>query len=141
MSNKPRRHFSQYGGDKASTDERIGSGITKGTTAVTDKGKVKAKDVIMTTHFPFINSRGLYFMKIYQRRSYVIAYSGAPRLDCTAENAGNGFYFRNYKDMLLIGERDHRTGKRAADTMRLKISQNGIFQRRKNNTDGKTKTA
>lgn len=141
MSNKPRRLFSRTWRDKASTDERIGSGTTKGTTAVTDKGKVKAKKVIVATHFPFINSRGLYFMKMHQRRYYVIAYSGATRLDCPAKVAGNGSYFRSFKDLLLIGGGDHKTGKRAADTMRLKISQNGIFQRRKNNADGQTKTA
>ena len=91
--------------------KQIGRGITKGTTAFTDKGKVKAKKVIVATHFPFINRYGLYFMKMYQKRSYVIAYSGAPNFNCTAEDAGNGFYFRNYKDLLLIGGGDHRTGK------------------------------
>lgn len=83
----------------------------EGTTAFTDKGKVKAKKVIVATHFPFINRYGLYFMKMYQKRSYVIAYSGAPNFNCTAEDADNGFYFRNYKDLLLIGGGDHRTGK------------------------------
>ena len=33
--------------------------------AITDKGKIKAKKIIVTTHFPFINKHGGYFMKMY----------------------------------------------------------------------------
>lgn len=83
-----------------------------GTTAFTDNGKIVAKKVIVATHFPFVNEHGMYFMKEYQKRSYIIAYKNAPKLNCTADNAGNGFYFRNYKDLLLIGGGDHRTGKK-----------------------------
>lgn len=85
----------------------------KGTTAFTDSGNIYAKKVIVTTHFPFINRHGLYFMKLYQQRSYVIAYENAPDLGCTIEDvADNGFYMRNYQDLLLIGGGDHRTGKK-----------------------------
>lgn len=83
-----------------------------GTTAVTDRGRVTAKQVIVATHFPFINRRGLYFAKQYQMRSYVIAYSGAPELGCTAEDAGDGFYLRNHNGLLLVGGGSHRTGRR-----------------------------
>lgn len=82
----------------------------EGTTAVTDRGRVIAKRVVVATHFPFINRRGLYFMKQYQVRSYVIAYTDVPDLGCTAVSAGEGLYFRNYRDLLLIGGGDHRTG-------------------------------
>lgn len=84
-----------------------------GTTALTEHGKIIAKKVIVATHFPFINRRGLYFLKQYQKRSYIIAYENAPDLHCTVDNAGKeGFYFRNYKNLLLIGGGDHRTGKK-----------------------------
>lgn len=86
-----------------------------GTTAVTDRGRVRAKNVIVATHFPFLNRRGLYFVKQYQMRSYVIAYKDAPDLGCTAEDAsdeGGGFYFRNYRDLLLVGGGSHRTGRK-----------------------------
>ena len=84
----------------------------EGTTAVCDRGKIIAKKIIVATHFPFLNRRGLYFIKQYQKRSYVIAYENAPDLSCTAEDAGKGFYFRNYNKLLLIGGGDHRTGKK-----------------------------
>lgn len=83
-----------------------------GTDAVTDQGKIRGKKIIIATHFPFLNSRGLYFMKLFQKRSYVIAYENTQPLDMTAEDIGeNGFYMRNYKNLLLIGGGDHRTGK------------------------------
>ena len=83
----------------------------QGTVAIADGGKIFAKKVIVATHFPFINRRGLYFMKQYQKRSYVIAYENAPSLSCSAEDAADGFYFRRYRDLLLIGGGDHRTGR------------------------------
>lgn len=61
-----------------------------GTTAVTAHGRVHAKKVIVATHFPFLNRHGGYFLKLYQKRSYVIAYDNAPQVGCTAEDAGNG---------------------------------------------------
>ena len=83
-----------------------------GTTAITEHGRIHAKKVIIATHYHFLNSHGLYFMKLYQQRSYVIALENAPDLHCTIEDAAeNGVYLRNYKDLLLIGGGDHRTGK------------------------------
>lgn len=84
----------------------------EGTVAHTDKGKISAKRVIIATHFPFKDSNGMYFMKLYQRRSYVIALKGAKDLGCTIEDyEQDGLFFRNYKDLLLIGGGGHRTGK------------------------------
>ncbi len=42
-------------------------------TAITDRGKISAKAIVVTTHFPFINKHGSYFLKLYQHRSYVMA--------------------------------------------------------------------
>lgn len=80
--------------------------------ALANNFKVKFKHAVVATHFPFINRTGLFFAKMYQVRSCVAAYEGAvPKLKWTyvAENEG-GFYFRNYKDLLLVGAGDHRTG-------------------------------
>src|SRR5699024_2214879 len=49
-----------------------------GTTAITDRGKIRAKTIIVTTHFPFLNKHGSYFLKLYQHRSYVLALESAP---------------------------------------------------------------
>ena len=84
-----------------------------GTTAVTRHGNIKANRIIIATHFPFINSRGLYFMKLYQKRSYVVAFENASDLGCTIEDAAeNGIYLRNYANLLIIGGGDHRTGEK-----------------------------
>lgn len=82
-----------------------------GTTAFTDHGTIRARKVIVATHFPFLNSHGLYFAKLYQKRSYVIALENAPDLGCTIEDAAeNGVYLRNYQNLLILGGGDHRTG-------------------------------
>ncbi len=80
--------------------------------AIADSGKITAKKIIVTTHFPFINKHGGYFLKLYQHRSYVSAYSGCGNLDgmYVDENL-KGISLRTYDDLLLIGGGSHRTGK------------------------------
>ncbi len=81
-------------------------------TALTDNGKIYSENVIVTTHFPFINKHGLYPLKLYQNRSYVAAFDNAPDLNgMYIDESEKGFSFRNYKDTLLIGAGAHRTGK------------------------------
>ncbi len=93
----------------------------KDTTAYTDRGNIKADKIIIATHFPFINRRGSYFLKLYQHRSYVIALKGAADVDgMFIDNNNNGFSFRNYKDLLLVGGGGHRTGSPAGKLDRLK---------------------
>ncbi len=85
-----------------------------GCTALTDDAKIKAKQIIVTTHFPFINKHGSYFLKLYQHRSYVLALKNAPDLNgMYVDEAKDGLSFRNYKDYLLIGGASHRTGKKS----------------------------
>lgn len=84
-----------------------------GTTAVTDRARVNAKRVVVATHFPFINRHGLYFLKMYQKRSFVIACKGAETLDCTImDEAEDGVYLRSVGELLLIGGGDRRPGKK-----------------------------
>lgn len=84
-----------------------------GTTAYTARGRIRARKVIVATHFPLVNRHGLYFMKLYQRRSFVIALEHGPALGCTAVDAAeNGIYLRSYGGLLLVGGGDRRTGKR-----------------------------
>lgn len=80
--------------------------------AISENGKIKAKKFIITTHFPFINKHGSYFMKLYQHRSYVAAFENAVNFsDMYVDENKTGLSFRNYGSLLLIGGGGHRTGK------------------------------
>lgn len=79
--------------------------------AFTDDGRIRAKSIIVATHFPFINRRGLYFLKLFQMRSFVLALENVPLPQNTyVQNSGDGMYFRPYGNLLLVGGGDHRTG-------------------------------
>ncbi len=89
--------------------------------AVTEFGKIKAKKIIIATHFPFINKHGAYFLKMYQHRSYVLALENAQTLDgMYVDECDRGLSFRNYCDMLLLGGGGHRTGKKGGNWAELK---------------------
>ena len=87
-----------------------------GLTAVTDHGTITAQKIIVTTHFPFLNKHGSYFLKLYQHRSYVIALERAADVDgMYVDEAEKGLSFRNYKNLLLLGGGGHRTGKQGGN--------------------------
>ena len=89
-------------------------------TAVTDYGKITANKIIVTTHFPFINKHGSYFVKMYQHRSYVLALENASDVGgMYVDEAEKGMSFRNYNHLLLIGGGDHRTGKQGGNWQEL----------------------
>ena len=92
-----------------------------GTTAVTDCGRIRAKRIIVATHFPFLNKHGAYFLKLYQHRSYVIALENAPDVGgMYVDEAQKGMSFRNADGLLLIGGGDHRTGKQGGNWAELR---------------------
>lgn len=77
---------------------------------------VKSKFVIVATHYPFINFPGMYFLKMYQSTSYIIAVD-------TKKTLFNGMYINDTnpifsyrtvkyegKELLLIGGGEHKTG-------------------------------
>ncbi|MCI9639827.1 FAD-dependent oxidoreductase [Emergencia sp. 1XD21-10] len=86
--------------------------------------RIHADKVIIATHFPFIDRRGMYFMKMYQSRSYVLALSAqndegkAEMQQVCGMYIGNGgekgnpldLSFRTYDDYLLLGGGGGRTG-------------------------------
>ena len=83
-----------------------------GTVAKTDGGTIRADKIIVTTHFPFLNKHGSYFLRLYQQRSYVLALESAPDVHgMYVDEAENGLSFRSYRGTLLLGGGGHRTGK------------------------------
>jgi len=82
-----------------------------GDAAITNRGKIFAKKIIVATHFPFMNKHGMYFVKMYQHRSYVLALENVPKInDMYVDEEMKGLSFRSYGDFLLLGGGSHRTG-------------------------------
>ena len=80
--------------------------------AITNRGTVTFKKLIVATHFPILNKHGLYPLKLYQHRSYVLALENAPKIKgMYVDEADTGLSFRSYGDLLLLGGGGHRTGK------------------------------
>ena len=94
----------------------------RGKHAITESAKVTAENFIVATHFPFMNKYGGYFVKLYQERSYVLALQGGPQINgMYVDEAKKGMSFRNYKNYLLVGGGDHRTGKKGGNYHELKV--------------------
>ena len=82
----------------------------------TENNTVKAKYVVLASHYPFINFPGVYFAKMYQSSSYVIGIDTKSELfDGMYINIQSPIYsFRTAKEgdkkILLLGGGDHKTG-------------------------------
>ena len=100
--------------------------------AVTNQGKISFQKAIFTTHFPIDNKHGMYFFKMYQHRSYVIALKNAPILEgMYVDERDNGLSFRNYSNCLLLGGGSHRTGKKGGNWSELRDFANKYYSEAK----------
>lgn len=89
--------------------------------ALTEKARITYQRVIFATHFPIDNKHGLYFLKMYQHRSYVIALENAsPVKELYVDEDKKGLSFRSYGELLLVGGGSHRTGKRGGGWQELR---------------------
>ncbi len=89
--------------------------IKKDGLIITEQGKVKAKSIVIATHYPFINTPGYYFLRLHQERDYLTALQGWEKGNNTLDGMyldedKNGFTFRTYQNYLLCGGGYHRTG-------------------------------
>lgn len=98
---------------------------------VTEHGGILAEKIVIATHFPFVNIPGLYFARMHQERSYVIALGTGEKTGAggDARNGGqtwelDGMYYgidadglslRNGENCILLGGKSHRTGKNQAE--------------------------
>lgn len=88
--------------------------------AVTNGGTIRAKKIIIATHFPILNKHGGYFLKLYQHRSYVLALKNAPHFSgMYVDEDKSGMSFRQHDDLLLLGGGGHRTGKKGGNWREL----------------------
>lgn len=80
--------------------------------AITNRGEITYNKLIVATHFPILNKHGLYPLKLYQHRSYVIALKGAQNVrGMYVDESDTGLSLRSFGDLLLLGGGGHRTGK------------------------------
>lgn len=72
---------------------------------------VRAKHIVFACHYPFVNFPGLYFARMHQVRSYVLALENAPTAEGMFLGAdGGGYSLRSWNGLLLFGGEGHRTG-------------------------------
>lgn len=101
----------------------------KGNLAILPNGSITAQMIVVATHFPFINKHGSYFIKLYQQRSYVIAYENIPEIHgMYLDSAENGFSLRRYGDLTLIGGGGHRTGKKGGGYEKIEKFVNSVWK-------------
>lgn len=87
----------------------------KGGRIETERGILLAETIVFACHYPFINFPGMYFARMHQERSYVLALKHAAQVDGMWIGADQGAYsFRNYGDLLLLGGGGHRCGENRA---------------------------
>ena len=90
--------------------------------ALTNHGRIAYKKLVVATHFPIFNKHGLYPLKLYQHRSYVIALKGAKNVKgMFVDDSDKGLSFRSYGDLLLLGGGGHRTGKQGGCWQELEV--------------------
>ena len=78
---------------------------------VTSGGNITANNIVVATHYPIMNAPGYYFMKMHQERSYVLALENKSEIDGMYIDLNKeGYSFRTYNNLLLLGGISHRTG-------------------------------
>ncbi|MCI2779255.1 FAD-dependent oxidoreductase [Clostridium perfringens] len=78
---------------------------------VTSGGNITANNIVVSTHYPIMNAPGYYFMKMHQERSYVLALENKSEIDGMYIDINKeGYSFRTYNNLLLLGGISHRTG-------------------------------
>jgi len=95
-----------------------------------DGHKITSNYVIIASHFPFYEFKGLYFSRMYAKRSYVIGiraeneYHGGMYIN--AENPTRSLRYTEYNDekMILVGGDSHKTGQGKSESTHYQALQN-----------------
>lgn len=87
-----------------------------GEKVICETGNVSANHIIVSTHYPFINSLGLYFTKMHQEKSYAAVFESVPEFrEMYYCGEGGGYAFRPFEDKLIVSGNSHRTGQNAGE--------------------------
>lgn len=85
----------------------------KNNIAYTKDYRISAKHIVVATGYPFIKLKGLYPLKLTQKKSYVMVVNcpeGKESFHSIGCDEGD-LYFRTYKNQFVIGGGDQKTGK------------------------------
>ncbi len=84
----------------------------------TESGKINADKVVVTSHYPFDNSFGLYFLRLYQDKSYVVAartkdepFSGM-YININDPVYSMRYHFTENENLLILAGGNHRSGEK-----------------------------
>jgi len=84
----------------------------KGKRVFTRDKVFEADKIVVATHYPIRNVPGFYFLRQHQERSYVLALSGAGKLEGMYKGIDkDGISLRQAGEYILLGGSSHRTGK------------------------------
>lgn len=80
-------------------------------TVKTPCGSVRAEKIVFATHYPFVNFPGMYFTRMHQEWSYVLALEDTEPINGMYIGDGKDtLSFRQFDRYLLFGGEGHRTG-------------------------------
>ncbi|MBQ1835402.1 MAG: FAD-dependent oxidoreductase [Oscillospiraceae bacterium] len=81
-----------------------------------DGGTVEASHIVITSHFPMLEGRGHYHLRVRQEQTYLLALSGAPRLDGWYLDADTrGWSLQQCGETLILSGGTHRCGTGSGD--------------------------
>ena len=107
--------------------QELGKGFAK-----TDRGTVRAENIIVCTHFPTLNKHGAFYLKLYQHRSYVLVLENARDVGgMYVDGESGGLSFRNSGELLLLGGAGKRTGKKCGGWEELEEKAKAFYPRAK----------
>ena len=85
--------------------------IKDGNVLTNDGHKIKASNIVIATNFPIINFPGLYFIRVYQHKSYNGAYNVSNNVsgmwNCIDQD---GYTYRKYEDTVIVSGQGHQCG-------------------------------
>lgn len=104
--------FIKYLADKLEIYENTKVLSVKKHMVFTDKGNIRAENIVFATHYPITNIPGFYFLRQHQERSYVLALKEQKELSGMYYSIDEkGLSLRSAGSILLLGGGGHRTGK------------------------------
>ncbi len=81
-------------------------------TTITDKGVIKSQRAVLTTHYPFYDKPGLYYLRMTPYRDHALAVKtkNKPPEGMYIDVSGNYFSVRSYEEYAVVGGISHRVG-------------------------------